>query len=258
MNGEKFSRDMRLSEENVGRMNRMSGRFEFSNRAANAPPAEPVLGDDGLPMPVAFEPTVFEFPPLHKAHQGLMHHILDKSNTCAIVDDYDYWKAKDRSASAGKMLLVNYGGGCAETKVQHIFFDGHIQKGNAHCVDVRDVVNGEPLPFAEAEDVFMHRVDFYQACLDGDYFIKALKGCETKMSKKILESRRVADESAADGEKPEVLKSLPPKEYLYRTVIPALLPALEACQRDRPADPIEFIAFYILRHTQQYSKTLKA
>merc|ERR1719271_703900 len=220
-------------------MNRMSGRFEFSTRAANTSSSEPLVGEDGLPIPVAFEPTVYEFPPFHKAHEGLMHHILDKAN-------------------AGKLLLVNYGGGLAETKVQHIFFDGHIQKGDAYSVDVRDVVNGEPLSFAEAEDIYIHRTDFYQACLDGDYFVKALKTCETTMSQRILESRRVAEQKAAEGERPEVLKSLPPKEYLCRTVIPALLPALEACQRDRPADPIEFLAFYMLRHTQQYSKTLKA
>jgi len=258
MNGEKLSRDMRLSDENIGRMNRMSGRFEFSNRAANAAPAEPILGDDGLPVPVAFEPTVYEFPPYHKAHEGLMYHILDKANTCAIVDDCDYWKAKDRVAEAGKLLLVNHGGGYAETKVQHIFFDGHIQKDNACCVDVRDVVNGQPLSFAEADDAYMHRVDFFKACIESDYFIKALKTCEMKMSQKILDSRCVADEMVAKGEKPEELSTLPPKEYLYRTVMPALLPALEACQRDRPADPIEFISFYLLRHTQQYSKTLKA
>lgn len=258
MNGDKQSRDMRLVDENIGRMNRMSGRFEFSTRAASAPPSEPLIGDDGLPIPTAFEPTVYEFPPYHKSHEGLMHNILGTANTCAIVDDYDFWKGKDCKAQAGKLLLVNYGGGLAETKVQHIFFDGHIQKGNAYCVDVRDVVNGEPLSFAEAEDVYMHRVDFYNACLDGDYFIKALKTCETKMSQKILESRRAAELAVAENEKPEVLQSLPPKEYLYRTVIPALLPALEACQRDRPADPIEFIAFYMLRHTHQYSKTLTA
>lgn len=262
MNGDKQSRDMRLSEENVGRMNRMSGRFEFSARAANTAP-EPVFDDGGYPVPVAFEPTVYEFPPYRKGHEGLMHHILGTANTCAIVDDHDYWKGKDCQASAGKLLLVDYGarhspGVIAETKVQHILFDGHIQKGNAHCVDVRDVVDGTEVPFAEADDVYMHRVDFYQACLDPDYFTKALKTCETKFSQNILQSRQVAGEKAAQSEKPEVLKSLPPKEYLYRTVIPALLPALEACQRDRPADPIEFIAFYMLRHTHQYSKTLAA
>jgi hypothetical protein len=256
MNGEKLSRDMRLAEENIGRMNRMSGRFEFSNRALGS--AEPELGEDGLPIPRPFEPTVYDFPPFHKAHEGLTNHILEKANTCAIVDDHDFWKEKDCVAEAGKLLLVNHGGGYAETKVQHIFFDGHIKKNNAHCVDVRDVVSGKPLSFAEADDSYIHRVDFYQAMLDQDYFTKALKTCETTMSKKILESRRLADEAAAQGERPGELKSLPPKEYLYRTVMPALLPALEACQRDRPADPIEFISFYMLRHTQQYSKTLKA
>jgi hypothetical protein len=264
MNGEKLSRDMRLSDENIGRMSRMSGRFEFSSRAANptASVIEPSssLGEDGLPLPVAFEPTVYEFPPFHRSYEGLMHHILEKANTAAIVDDYDFWKQKDYTAEAGKLLLVNHGGGFAETKVQHIFFDGHIQSGNAYSVDVRDVVNGDPLPFAEANDVFMHRVDFYQACLDGEYFMKALRHCEVTMSKAILESRRVFDDSApAIAEaSAEALKALTPKEYLYRTVTPALLPALEACQRDRPANPIEFIAFYLLRHGQQYSKTLKA
>jgi hypothetical protein len=217
-----------------------------------------MIGDDGLPIPVPFEPTVYEFPPYHKAHEGLMYHILDKANTCAIVDDFDFWKAKDRAGDASKLLLVNHGGGYAETKVQHIFFDGHIQKGNSYSVDVRDVVSGQPLSFAEADNAYMHRVDFYQACLDPEYFIKALKTCEMNMSTKILDSRRVLDDKVTQKERPEELKSLPPKEYLYRTVMPALLPALEACQRDRPADPIEFISFYMLRHTQQYSKTLKA
>jgi protein dpy-30 len=258
MSGDKLSRDMRLADENIGRVSRMSGRLEFPNRQADTVSTEPVIGEDGLPVQPGFEPTVYEFPSYHQAYEGLMHHVLTKSNTAAIVDDYEYWKEKDKAAAAGKLFLVNHGGGLAETKVQHIFFDGHIQAGNAHSVDVRDVVNGDSVPFAEADDVFIHRVDFYQACLDSEYFVKALKNCETKMSKAILESRRVGDDIVAGEEQKETLKGLPPKEYLYRTVIPALLPALEACQRDRPADPIEFIAFYMLRHTHQYSKTLKA
>jgi len=262
MNGDKLSRDMRLVDDNIGSINRSSGRMEFSKRAANTAPAEEVIGDDGLPLPPVppkFQPTVYDFPPFHNAYEGLMHHVLEKANTAAIVDDQDYWVKKDWAMDAGKLLLVNHGGGLAETKVQHVFFDGHIQSGNGCSVDVRDVVNGDPLSFAQADDVFMHRVDFFQACLDSEYFIKALKTCEVNMSKAILDSRRVAIESsAAAALSAGALKDLPPKEYLYRTVTPALLPALEACQRDRPSDPIEFIAFYLLRHTQQYSKTLKA
>merc|ERR1712083_737160 len=83
---------------------------------------------------------------------------------------------------------------------------------------------------------------------------RTLQECEDKMSAKILEARRQepASQDALDGG----AAALPPKEYLYKNVIPALLPALEACQRDRPADPIEFIAFYMLRHPKRYSKTL--
>merc|ERR1712136_327807 len=124
---------------------------------------------------------------------------------------------------AGKPLLVDWAGGFAETKVQHIFFDGHIRLDDAHCVDVRDVVSGEPIPFEVADKVFLHRTNFFHAVVDPDYYIKALQ----------------------------------PKEYLYRTVIPALLPALEQCQRIRPPDPIEFIAFYMLRHPQGYNKTIQ-
>mmetsp|Transcript_136626 Transcript_136626/g.237534 ORF Transcript_136626/g.237534 Transcript_136626/m.237534 type:complete len:544 (-) Transcript_136626:63-1694(-) len=266
MNGEKNSRDMRLLDENVGSIGRFSGRCEFAARSAvkqvEAPPAPPPEGAEGapaeeVPLP-AFQPTIYEFPPFHKAYAGLMHHILDGANTAAIVDDYNYWKTKDQAADAGKLLLVDHGGGIAETKVQHIFFDGHIKQGNLHCVDVRDAERGNTLPFEAVDGMFTHRVDFFQACLDSEYFIKALEGCERKMSMKILESRRAHDEAAAEADKPQALDKLPPKEYLYRTVIPALLPALEACQRDRPADPIEFIAFYMLRHPKQYSKTLKA
>jgi len=255
MNGDKQSRDMRLTSENIGQMLRKGGRFEFPNRAANSAPTEPIIGEDGLPVPPPFEPTVYTFPPYHECSEGLMHHVLDKANTAAIVDDYEYWKEMEKDPAAGKLLLVDHGGGFAETKVQHVLFDGHIRDGR---VDVRDVVSGKPLPASEAEDIFTHRVDFFQACLDQDYFIKALDGCEKKMSMAILESRRSAERKALEAMKPELLKTLPPKEYLYRSIMPALLPALEACQRDRPADPIEFIAFYMLRHPQQYSKTLKS
>ena len=36
-------------------------------------------------------------------------------------------------------------------KVQHVFFDGHIMKDNAYCVDVRDVVNGDPVKYTDVE-----------------------------------------------------------------------------------------------------------
>lgn len=43
--------------------------------------------------------------------------------------------------------------------------------------------------------------------------------------------------------------------YLVETIIPVLYPALEAVLRDRPEDPLAFLAFYLLRHATGYSRT---
>lgn len=252
MSGEKGSRDMRLTDAAIGSLDRMNGGLEFIERVV--PEADLGDDDDAAAADPLVRPVTYNFPPFHEVYAGLMNHVLDRANTAAIIDDLAYWESKSRDATAGKLLLVDHAGGLAETKVQHIFFDGHIRETDAHCVDVRDVVSGEPLLLSQAEGLFLHRVDFCQAIADVDYFVKALEACELNMSQTIVETRRV---ECAREEDAVSAASLPPKEYLYRNVIPALLPALEACQRDRPADPLEFIAFYMLRHSKQYSKTLK-
>eukprot|EP00927_Polykrikos_kofoidii_P079318 TRINITY_DN76100_c0_g1_i1.p1 TRINITY_DN76100_c0_g1~~TRINITY_DN76100_c0_g1_i1.p1 ORF type:complete len:555 (-),score=121.48 TRINITY_DN76100_c0_g1_i1:77-1741(-) len=277
MSGEKGSKNYRLGEANIGRMDRSNGRLVFANRPAGH--GEPLAadaggfgaaeaeggtdggGEDTTAARVATSPTTYNFPPFHAVYAGMKHQILGHeggANVAAIIDDFQHWEDMDRSSEAGKLLLVDHAGSLAETTVQHLFFDGHIQRDTSYGVDVRDVVNGEPLKYADAAGMFFHRVDFCKAMLDQDYFVRALEDCENRMSQAIVQTRRVADALAEHQEKPDAMKKLPPKEYLYRTVIPALLPALEACQRDRPADPIEFIAFYLLRHPKQYSKTLKA
>lgn len=212
---------------------------------------------------VSFTPTTYEFPPYHAVYAGLQHHVLGvdakpPAHAAAIVDDLEHWDHHGRASEAAKLLLVDHAGSLAETKVQHIFFDVQIGRDSFRSVDIRDVVSGEPIPYADANDLFFHRVDFFKAIIDEGYFINAVADCERKMSQRVLQIRQMVDALAAEHEKPEVLKTLPAKEYLYRTIIPALVPALEACQRDRPADPIEFIAFYMLRHPKMYSKTLKA
>jgi len=171
-------------------------------------------------------------------------------------------KKNKRAATAAKLFLVDHAGGLAETKVQHIFFDGGMGQHDARCVDVRDLVDGESLSLHEVDGMFLHRVDLYKASTEADYFITALEACERKMSQQILESRRVAPPpesttaaSATTGGNAEEKPTH--KEWLNRNIIPALLPAMEACQRDRPEDPIEFLAFYMLRHRGQYSKSLK-
>eukprot|EP00439_Symbiodinium_sp_Y106_P057985 s2510_g8.t1 len=193
-------------------------------------------------------PTEYTFPPYHEAYAGLMHQILQTTNTAAIVDDLAFWETHERVSTAGKMLLIDR----AETKVQHIFFDGNVekerleQKEDAACVDVRNAVNGKPIPLEKSSNVYLHRVDFFQAVTDVEYFLKATEACELSMSKMIVEEKH------AEG----VVRALS-EEDSGRSSQAREKPA-GACQRDRPEDPIEFIAFYMLRHSKQYSKTLKA
>ncbi|CAK9000178.1 unnamed protein product [Durusdinium trenchii] len=259
MDGNKGSRDLRLTASAIGRMDRMSGALRFRDRPQEQASTEASEEAAENPADSVFRPTEYAFPPYHEAYSGLMHQVLETANTAAIVDDLAFWDAHERDFTAGKMLLIDR----AETKVQHIFFDGNIEKEDANCVDVRDAVKGEPIPLEESSNIYLHRVDFFQAVTDIDYFVKATEACELKRSMKIVEDRRSEGIARAlsDQERKQASEeaaAMTPKEWLYRNVIPALLPALEACQRDRPEDPIEFIAFYMLRHSKQYSKTLKA
>lgn len=258
MDGNKGSRDLRLTAAAIGRMDRMGGSLHFRDRPQEPTPEEEAAQAE-TPADSVFRPTEYAFPPYHQAYAGLMDQVLETANTAAIIDDLAFWDAHDRDSSAGKLLLIDR----AETKVQHIFFDGNIEKDDANCVDVRDAVKGEALPLQDSSNIYLHRVDFFQAITDVEYYVKAVEACELQISKRIVQDRHSEGLARAlsDQERKqasEAAASMSPKEWLYRNIIPALLPALEACQRDRPEDPIEFLAFYMLRHSKQYSKTLKA
>lgn len=55
-------------------------------------------------------------------------------------------------------------------------------------------------------------------------------------------------------DKPEITKkrsdlsSIPTKQYIDQTVAPVLLNGLTALVKERPADPIGFLAQYLLKH----------
>ncbi|CDJ36099.1 Dpy-30 motif containing protein, putative [Eimeria mitis] len=53
----------------------------------------------------------------------------------------------------------------------------------------------------------------------------------------------------------QMLVPLPDIAYLMETVVPVLYPALEAVLRDRPDEPLAYLAFYLLRHSTGYSRT---
>lgn len=59
--------------------------------------------------------------------------------------------------------------------------------------------------------------------------------------------------SGVPAKKPRVeVQSLPTRQYLDQTVVPILLQALSCLAKERPADPISFLAGYLLRNKSQY------
>lgn len=55
------------------------------------------------------------------------------------------------------------------------------------------------------------------------------------------------DKDADSGE----LQNLPVRAYLDKTVVPILLQALAECSKERPQNPIEFVANYLLEHNPE-------
>ncbi|GLG96962.1 hypothetical protein R5R35_000863 [Gryllus longicercus] len=57
------------------------------------------------------------------------------------------------------------------------------------------------------------------------------------------------------SKKPRVdLQSLPARQYLDQTVVPVLLQALSALAKERPPDPINFLAGYLMKHKSQFEQ----
>ncbi|XP_023336139.1 protein dpy-30 homolog [Eurytemora carolleeae] len=65
------------------------------------------------------------------------------------------------------------------------------------------------------------------------------------------------DSSAAKKPKTDSsdIKSMTSKQYLDQMVVPQLLKALTAVSTERPQDPIQFLADYLLKHKDDVSET---
>merc|ERR1712037_721334 len=48
------------------------------------------------------------------------------------------------------------------------------------------------------------------------------------------------------------LQALPTRQYLDQTVVPILLQGLASLARERPRDPIEYLAGYLIRHKREF------
>ncbi|XP_022258129.1 protein dpy-30 homolog isoform X2 [Limulus polyphemus] len=70
---------------------------------------------------------------------------------------------------------------------------------------------------------------------------------------KIVAAEKEASES--QSKKPRVdLQNLPTRQYLDTTVVPILLQGLSALAKERPPDPIEYLAAYLLKNKSQFEQ----
>jgi hypothetical protein len=59
---------------------------------------------------------------------------------------------------------------------------------------------------------------------------------------------RAAELAAMTRQAPLSVNNLPTKFYLERQIVPTVLKALTEVSRARPDNPLEFVAYYILKH----------
>lgn len=61
----------------------------------------------------------------------------------------------------------------------------------------------------------------------------------------------MSDKSDQQKKQRSELQSLPTKQYLDQTVAPILLRAMQVLARERPPDPISYLAAYLLKNKSQ-------
>lgn len=65
---------------------------------------------------------------------------------------------------------------------------------------------------------------------------------------KDVEAGRQAELAAMTRQAPLSVNNLPTKYYLEQAITPTVMKALTECARARPDNPLEFVAYYILKH----------
>ncbi|KAA6315575.1 MAG: putative dpy-30 protein [Streblomastix strix] len=65
------------------------------------------------------------------------------------------------------------------------------------------------------------------------------------------EEGRAAEEAALSFQNKIDINALPIRAYLDQTVVPLLLQGITALVAERPANPVEYLAAYLLKHNPQ-------
>uniref|UniRef100_A0A0A9Z9V3 Protein dpy-30 homolog n=1 Tax=Lygus hesperus TaxID=30085 RepID=A0A0A9Z9V3_LYGHE len=77
----------------------------------------------------------------------------------------------------------------------------------------------------------------------------------TPTAMKVITSEKEAGDNAVPKKSKVDLQSLPTRQYLDQTVVPILLQGLQVLAKERPNDPINYLAAYLLKNKNQYEPT---
>ena len=192
-------------------------------------------------------------------HLDIYHTItetLHKFGSIAVQDDYKNWDSLHRAQNGGKLMQVDQ----SDFHTQHIFFDDYAGDYEC-CVDVRDLMTGQPMSYQQTKDQYLVHCDPHRAILETDYFIRCIEQCEenrdaqikriesgiedTDVTAPIQQNDTEEEKNRAEWDK---LQKMTDGDYLMRTVLPVLYQGIRVVDLERPAAPLEYLAMYLLKH----------
>lgn len=172
-----------------------------------------------------------------------------KNGSMALQDDFWVYYTNKDDNDYGKLLLIDQN----DFSIQNIFFDDMAVEGDTCNVDVRDLATGEKIKEKKFRNKYLVRANIHDAILDDQWFIKQIEICERardieieKLHEGILSSEDEEDVQSVNEF--ESLKNLPNQEYLIKTVAPLLYQGMNLIASQRPQNPIEFLALYMLQN----------
>ena len=246
--GLKGTKDLRIDEKNSGYFVRTSPNTDdaalvtgtFGDPSVEGSPEEVHSGaiDEGRITVYRTGPSI----------AVAISEMLLGNASFALRDDWPFWETQGQQADCGKLLLLDP----SDYTTQHIFFDDSIEENDAKCIDVRNLVNGEVLPYKKTVNKYIVRVDSYRAITEADYFMKQIEACELARTEEITRLEAGIDSDTEEREE-EVdqwaqFQQAKTSDYLNRAIFPVLLPALQVLNIERPEDPASFLAYWVLRH----------
>mgnify|MGYP003571339524 CR=1 FL=1 len=175
---------------------------------------------------------------------------ITQNNSFCILDDYSYFMNNEKKH--GKLFLIDP----YDPETLQIFFDIELDK-YPDKIDVIDVVTHKKLSKEYYLDKYVVNVEPYKAIIDINYFNKKIEECIHNRKSELLKMQGkempiIPNDQFLNYN--QEMNNLPGDIYLEMTVLPLLANALNMCDMIRPADPISFIANFMLMNKDHAKK----